>query len=158
MGPSLILQSHVGSIDVSGANTIYMRTMCPLRVNQWGFIVTTVIASAAIVITGNIVEVDTTATSPTGAAALGTCTATSSSMALNTGVYNDVNITKGNRIIYPGEALSFACTTPGTGVVQVFVLYELLGFNSADQRSHVSSHPGSTTLTNSFTNLTRVSA
>lgn len=158
MGPQLLEQIAVGSINVSGANAIYYRPLLPVRVLKTGFIVTTVIGSAAIVITGAITEADTTPANPTGAAALGTMTATSSSMAVNTGVWLDVQAVKGDRIVYPGEAISFSCTTTGTGVVQVVAVVEHLGFSNVDMRGHVTSHPGSTTLATALAAMTQVTA
>lgn len=151
-------QVAVGSINVSGANAIYYRTLHPIRVLHIGFVVSTVIASAAIVITGGIVEADTTAASPAGTDALGTLTATSSSMAVNTGVYLDVAAVKGHRIIYPGEAAVFSCTTTGTGVVQVLMTFDLLGLVNVGQRDMVTSHPGSTTLSKALSAMTKVVA
>lgn len=156
MGPQLIQQIAVGSINVAGANDIYYRTLCPIQVMQIGFVVSTGIGSAAIIITADIVEADTTVAIPTGAAALGTLTALSSTMAVNLGVWYDVSLRKGRRVVYPGEALRFYCSTTGTGIVQVFALVQMLGFNNADMRSNVTSHPGSTTRTSSFTQLTEV--
>lgn len=161
MGPQIFQQLAVGSINVNAANDIYYRTLCPLQVLQIGFVVSTVIATANATITGDIVRASTGVTTPTGAAALGTLTTTSATMAISTGVWLDVMAVKGNRIVYPGEALRFytsAGTGSATGIVQVFAIVALLGFNNADMRSHVSGHPGSTTLTTALQAMTKVVA
>ncbi len=159
MGPQLLQQAYVGSINVSGANQILYRTLFPIRVHHIGFVVSTVIASAAIVITGTILRANgSTDVSPSGAspAALGTLTATSSSMAVNTGVWLDVAAVKGDRIIYPGEAASFSCTTTGTGVVQVLMTFETLGMVNVRQRPE--SHPGGTSQPTALSVMTKVVA
>lgn len=157
MGPQLLQQVNVGSINVSGANAIQYRTLFPIRVHHIGFVVTTVIASAAIVISGSILRANgSTDLSPTGALALGTLTATSSSMAVNTGVWLDVAAVKGDRIIYPGEAAVFSCSTTGTGVVQVLMTFETLGMVNVRQRPE--SHPGGTSQPTALSAMTKVVA
>lgn len=157
MGPQLLQQAYVGSINVSGANAISYRTLFPIRIHHIGFVVSTVIASAAIVISGSILRANgSTDVSPTGAVALGTLTATSSSMAVNTGVWLDVAAVKGDRIIYPGEAAVFSCSTTGTGVVQVLMTFETLGMANVQQRP--GSHPGGTSQPTALSAMTKVVA
>lgn len=159
MGPQLVQQLAFGSHTLSAANDKYQYVFLPLQVLYVGFIVTTTLTTTAAVLTWDIVEADTTAASPTGAAALGTTTATAATQAANTGVYYDVSANKGRRILYPGEAIRcYSSTTAAAGVVQPFAIVELLGFGNVDMRSSVTSHPGSTTLATALAGMTKVTA
>lgn len=68
-------------------------------------------------------------------------------MALGLGVFLDVMAVKGQRIVYPGEAVHVYCsTTAAAGVVCPIMIFCNLGFpTAAGQRDWVASHPGSTT-------------
>lgn len=159
MGPQLVQQLAFGSHTLSAANDKYQYIFLPVQVLWLGFVVTTALTTTAAVLTWSIVEADTTAASPDGAAALGTTTATSSTMAVNTGVYYDVSSNKGRRILYPGEAIRcYTSTTAAAGVVQPFAIVSILGFGNVDMRSSVSGHPGSTTLATALAAMTKVTA
>lgn len=159
MGPQLVQQLAFGSLTLSAANDKYQYAFLPFQVLWVGFVVTTTLTTTAAVLTWDIVEADTTAANPTGAAALGTTTATSSTMAVNLGVYYDVATNKGRRIVYPGEAIRcYASTTAAAGVVQPFAIVQYLGLGNADMRGSVTSHPGSTTLATALAALTKVTA
>lgn len=158
---NLVNFANLPTLDFgTGTNESKLVVPMPIQLLQVGFIVSNeAFTGAAGVCTWDIQEADGTDTSPTGAAAIGTTTATSATMALNTGVWLDVNEVAGRRIVYPGEAVAADVTTTATtGIVTPFVIYCLLGFNDADMRSSVSGHAGSTTLTTALGALTKVTS
>lgn len=164
MGPSKFLQWNFASLTLSAANDKYFAPLLPIAVMYVGFIVGTTLTTTAAVLTWDITKLGTStspgAVSPTGAAALGTTTATSSTMAAGLGVFLDVLAVKGTRIIYPGECVHvYASTTAAAGAVVPVMVYTNLGFpTGAGVRDFVASHPGSTTNALPTSALTEVTA
>ncbi len=165
MGPSNAHQFQFATLTLSAANYQYFTPILPIMVLYVGFIVTTTLTTTAAVLTWDIIKAAVaasagTAVSPTGAAALGTTTATSSTMARGLGVFLDVLAVKGTRIVYPGESVcAYASTTAAAGAVTPVMVYQNLGFpTGAGVRDYVSSHPGSTTNALPTSSLTEVTA
>lgn len=163
MIPSLIRQVELVStagvplLTLSGANNVSYKVLAPVIVHQVGFIVTTALTTTAAVVEFSILQANGTDTTPTGVRALGACTATSATMAVNTGVWLDVAAVKGRRVVYPGEMINaLVFTTAAAGVVQCFAHVSPLGFNDADMRGSVSGHPGATTRATALAALTKV--
>lgn len=160
MGPNM-QQWNFAPITLSAANDKVFAPFLPIQVLFVGFVVQTALTTTAAVLTWGIFRPNfSTDVSPTGAAALGTTTATSSTMAVGLGVWLDVAAVKGNRIVYPGEVVRVhASTTAAAGVAIPFMVYENLGSpTGAGQRDWVASHPGSTTNPLPTTSLTEVIA
>lgn len=159
MGPQLFQQINMGSLDLSASSAVRFYPLIPIVVHTVGFVIVTAPATTAPVVSFSILETDGTAVSPSGVAACGTCTATSATMAVNTGVYNRTEQTKGRRVVYPGEQLAAVVTTTASaGVAQVTVVVSNLGFANVNQRASVASHPGSTTLSTALQAMTLVTA
>jgi hypothetical protein len=160
MGNLLVLPFTLGSITTSGANSATLIVPMPVQILQVGGIVTTAVTVTNAVLTWNVTAAGGGALTPTGAAALGTTTFTvGGSGAVGKGIYKDVSIVNGRRILYPGEVLTAAVTTTSTaGAVTAFALCALLGFNNVDMRSSVTNHAGATTNPTALSALTRVIA
>jgi len=146
---------EMGALVVSGANTVSWYPHTPTRILRFGGTATTALTVASSVLTGNIVQTDGTAVSPTGAAALGTATWTVAAGALNETFYHNVQKNEGDRIVYPGERVDIVSDGGSTaGAARIFLEVEPLGYADVDMRSHVASHPGSTDLATALAGAT----
>lgn len=149
----------LGSLTHSGSNTVSYFPITPVRIHRMVALSTTATTVASSILTGSIEQVDGTATSPTGAAALGTMTLTTANSTINGVVYQNVQKNVGDRIVYPGERVDITSNGGATaGAARIGLEVEPLGFASADVRSHVASHPGSTDLPTALAGATEVTA
>lgn len=155
LGAMLVLPINFGSLNAAGTNTVFQVVTMPMQILKWGYAVTTAGTTTALVMRGDILEADGTAASPTGAAALGTMTYPSTTLAANVVAIHDVEANEGRVVAYPGERLSLTVTTATTsGVVNPFALVLPLGWANANQRA--SGAPGSTTLATALAAVTEL--
>jgi hypothetical protein len=144
---------------LNAATEANFRPATPTRIHRLAYVASTS-NDADAVLTLALEQADGTAASPTGAA-LDTVTITTALSAVNLLTYYDFQSSYGDLIIYPGEQLSVVSDAGGTtGVGDLWLTVEPLGFANVDVRSHAiaGAHPGSTDLATALANATELSA
>ena len=150
----------VAAFDLGAATEGIHRPIVPTRIHRVTYVATISHATATAELELVIEQADGTVVLPSGLA-LVTMTLTVAAAAVNLVTYLDVQEQYGDMIIYPGEQLSIISDAGGdTGIGDLWLTVEALGFNAPDVRNHAiaGAHPGSTDLPTAFTNVTEVTS
>ena len=151
-------QSAATTLTVSGANTASFYADRPILITRWGFVTTTALTTASSVLTSALVESDGTAAVPTGAAAGGVLTVTTTIGVIKGGAYIEAeNFLLGRPIVMvPGERFDIVSDGGSdAGAGNVFIEFEPLPFVS---KTRDATDPGATQRPLTLTNMTELSA
>ena len=157
MTPHSLQQIDLGTITISSTNTVRLVPFAPIRLLQFGCIITTAATADVTVMTATLEKATGAALAPaTGSFGF---TMTIPILAINLGVYIDVSAVSGRRILYPGESIELTSDGGSTaGAARFYAIVDMVGMNDADLRNSVVGHPGSTTNATSLAALTKVTA
>ena len=145
---------------INAATEANFRPATPTRLHRLTYIATVTQTTTSAILTLALEKADGNAMDPTGAA-IDTVTMTTALGAVNLVTYYDFQSSYGDAILYPGEQLSVLSNAGGdTGVGDLWLTVEPLGFANVDVRSHAiaGAHPGSTDLATALANATELSA